>query len=140
MNSIQPIKRLVAIVILAMICGCAGGSGRREGPEVADADFGPPLSIDYREAIREHMDTLFFDWKSAQYQFTQPYTGWFRDEPELGGKINYGYEIDVLINAKNAKGKYIGFQPYTFFFRDNLLIRELTPETGARRSHRPYKE
>jgi hypothetical protein len=137
MNPIRPIKRLVTIIMLAMICGCAEGPARRE---VADADYGPPLSIDYREAIREHMDALFFYWKTAQYKFTKPYTGGFRDEPELGGKINYGYMIDVLINAKNSKGKYIGFEPYTFLFRDNLLIRELAPETGAQRSHRPYEE
>jgi len=137
MNPIRPIKRLVAIIILAMMCGCAEGP---TGREVADADYGPPLSIDYREAIREHMDALFFYWKTAQYKFTEPYPGWFRDEPELGGEINYGYKIDVLINAKNAKGKYIGFEPYTFLFRDNLLIRQLTPETGAQRSRRPYEE
>ena len=139
MNPIRPIKTLVAILILATICGCAE-PGRREVQEVADADYGAPLSIDYRGAIREHMDALFFDWKTAQYKFTKPYTSWFRDEPELGGKINFGYRIDVLINAKNSKGKYIGFEPYTFLFRDNLLIRELTPETGAHRSHRPYEE
>jgi hypothetical protein len=137
MNPIRPIRRLVAIIILAMMSGCAEGPARRE---VADADYGPPLSIDYREAIREHMATLFFYRKTAQYKFTEPYTGWFRDEPELGGEINYGYKIDVLINAKNSEGKYIGFEPYTFLFRNNLLIRELTPETGAQRSHRPYEE
>lgn len=137
MNLIRPIKRVVAIVSLAMICSCAQGPARRE---VVDADYGPPLSIDYREAIREHMDSLFFYWKTAQYKFTQPYTGWFQDEPELGGEIHYGYKIDVLINARNSKGKYIGFQPYTFLFRDNLLIDELTPETGAQRSRRPYEE
>ena len=137
MNPIRPIKRLVAITILATMCGCAEAPARRE---VADADYGPPLSIDYREAIRDHMDPLFFYWRTAQYKFTEPYTGWFRDEPELGGQINYGYKIDVLINAKNWQGKYIGFEPYTFLFRDNLLIRELSPETGAHRSQLPYEE
>jgi len=88
----------------------------------------------------KHMDPPFFYWLTAQYQFTEPHPGWFRDPEELGGEIRYGYLVDVLINARKPNGKYIGFQPYMFLFRDNLLIRELSPETGARRSRLPYED
>ena len=127
----------IVVATVGMIAGCAQGLSHRE---TADADYGAPLSIDYREAIREHMDPLFFYWRTAQYQFTEPHPGWFRDPEELGGEIRYGYLVDVLINARKPNGKYIGFQPYMFLFRDNLLIRELSPETGARRSRLPYED
>jgi hypothetical protein len=135
MNLMQSLKRLAAIILMGMIAGCAERPSARA---TADADYGAPLSIDYRKAIRDHMDPTFFYWRTAEYKFTEPYPNWFRDPEELGGVIHYGYEVDVLINAKNQQGKYTGFTPYLFLFRDNLLQRELGPETGAKRSKRPY--
>jgi hypothetical protein len=135
MNPIRLMKRLAAIVLIGMIAGCAQGPTPRE---TADADYGPPLSINYREKIRDHMDPIFFFRGTAQYRFTEPYPGWFRDSDGIGSEIHYGYKVDALINARKPNGKYIGFQPYTFLFRDNRLIRELSPETGAKRSNRPY--
>ena len=135
MNPIRLMKRLAALILAGMIAGCAAGPSARE---TADADYGPPLSIDYREAIRDHMDPIFFYWRTAQYKFTEPYPSWFRDPEELGGVVRYGYKVDVLINARNQNGKYIGFKPYWFLFRDNSLVGELSPETGARKSQMPY--
>jgi hypothetical protein len=137
MNPIRLIKRLATIVLVGMIAGCAQGPSPRES---ADADYGAPLSVNYREAIRDHMDPTFFYWRTAQYRFGEPYPGWFQDPEELGGEIHYGYKVDVLINARKPDGKYMGFEPYTFLFRDNLLIRELSPQTGAKRSNRPYED
>jgi hypothetical protein len=130
-------KKLAAIVVAGIVAGCAQGPSPRE---VADANYGAPVSINYREAIRDNMDPTFFYFKSAQYRFTRPYQGWLQDPPELGGQIHYGYKVDVLINARNSNGKYIGYQPYLFLFRDNQLIRQLSPETGARRSDRVYND
>ena len=132
MNAIRLMKRLSAIVLVGMITGCAQGPSPRES---ADADYGAPLSVNYQEAIRDHMDPTFFYWQTAQYRFGEPYLGWFQDPEELGGEIHYGYKVDVLINARKPNGRYIGFKPYMFLFRDNLLIRELSPETGAKRSN-----
>jgi hypothetical protein len=135
MNPIRLMKRLAAIVLIGMIAGCAQGPTARES---ADADYGAPLSINYRETIRDNMDPIFFYRGTAQYRFTEPYPGWVRDPEEVGGEILYGYKVDALINARKPNGKYIGFEPYTFLFRDNRLIRERSPETGAKRSNRPY--
>ena len=55
------------------------------------------------------MDPPFFYWLTAQYQFTEPHPGWFRDPDELGGEIRYGYLVDDLINARRPNDKYIGF-------------------------------
>lgn len=137
MNPIRLMKRRAAIVLVGMIAGCAQGPSPRE---TADADYGAPLSIEYKEAIRDHMDPIFFYFRTAQYRFTKPYPGWFRDPEEIGGEIHYGYKVDALINARKPNGKYIGFQPYMFLFRNNRLIRELSPETGAKRSDRPYED
>jgi hypothetical protein len=137
MNLIRSTKRIAALIGVGIMAGCVSGPSARE---VADANYGPLPSINYREVIRDHMDPTFFDWRSAQYKFTEPYPGWLRDPEELGGTVQFGYKVDVLINAKGAKGKYIGFEPYTFLFKDNQLIRERVPETGAKRSSRPYGE
>ena len=138
MNRTPATKPLIAALFLGVITGCAAvGPTERE---IADADYGRPISINYREAIREHMDPLFFFWKTAQYQFTEPYQAWYRDPEELGSELHFGYRVDALINAKNPNGKYAGFKPYVFYFRDSLLIHELAPETGACKSKRPYKE
>ena len=135
MNPIRLMKTLAAIVLVGMIAGCAQGPSPRE---TADADYGAPLSTNYRQTIRDHMDPIFFFRGTAQYRFTKPYPGWLRDSDGTGSEIHYGYKVDALINARKPNGKYIGFQPYTFLFRDNRLIRELSPETGAKRSNRPY--
>jgi hypothetical protein len=137
MKSIRLIKRMAAVVLVGMIGGCVQGPSPRE---TADADYGAPLSINYRVTIRDHMDPTFFYWRTAQYRFSEPYPGWYQDPEELGGEIHYGYKVDVLINARKPNGKYIGFKPYMFFFRDNLLIRELSPQTGAKKSKRPYED
>jgi hypothetical protein len=137
MSPIRLIKKLAATVVVGMMAGCAQGPSPRE---IADADYGAPLSINYREAIRDHMDPTFFYFRTAEYRFTGPYPGWFKDPEELGGQIHYGYKVDVLINARKPDGKYIGYEPYMFLFRDNRLIRELNPETGAKRSNRLYEE
>src|ERR1700722_14753259 len=118
MNPIESMKRLAAIILVGIIAGCAAGPNARETP---DSDYGPPLSIDYREKLRDHMDHMFFYWRTAQNKCTEPYPSWFRDPEELGGVVRYGYKVDVLINAQNQNGKHIGFKPSLFLFRDNLL-------------------
>jgi len=139
MNRTSATKILIAGLLLGVTAGCAAvGPTQRE---IADADYGRPLSINYRAAIREHMDPLFFFWKTAQYEFTEPYQAWYRDPEELGGEMHFGYRVDVLINPKDPKkGQYTGFKPYSFYFHDNSLIHELAPETGAHVSKRPYEE
>jgi len=118
---------LLVFVTLA-VCGCAVAPAEQE---LAATGYGRPLTIDYKKAIRDYMDTKLVDSLSARYKFAEPYQSWVRDAPITGSQLHVGYEVDVLLNAKNQLGGYTGFQPYNFLFRDNQIVDVLTPDTGG---------
>jgi hypothetical protein len=41
------------------------------------------------------------------------------------------YRVDVMVNAKNSFGGYVGAKKYTFWFRDNQLLTYFVPNDEA---------
>jgi len=87
--------------------------------QLATVDYGPPLTIDYRQAIRDKMELVLVDPRSAEYKFTNPYKGYVTG-PLRWEPINYGWRVDALINSKNMMGGYTGFSQFQFVFFNNV--------------------
>jgi hypothetical protein len=51
--------------------------------------------------------------------------------PVWTGGYWLGYRVDVMVNAKNSFGGYVGAKKYTFWFRDNQLLTYFVPNDEA---------
>jgi len=40
---------------------------------------------------------------------------------------DYGWTVRATINAKNSRGRYVGFKPYTFLFRGEKIFHTFSP-------------
>lgn len=62
--------RMLAVVLLGLflLAGCAGHVSQAQ---LDAADYGE-LSPNYKEAIKEHMQTQFYDPESARYRMVRP--------------------------------------------------------------------
>jgi hypothetical protein len=103
--------------------------------QIATAEYGAPLTIDWQEAVKAWVFKNLEDPSSAQYIFKRP--------PQKGyihtflNTTTFNYVTVVEINSKDSSGRYLGFMPYLFVFKNNHVINvrrpgEFTydPETG----------
>ena len=95
--------------------------------------YGAPLTMDYQAFIRKWFSTRLKDPYSAVYTFSQPQKGYQAKAPVPFGPGGYwlGYRVDVMVNAKNSFGGYVGAKKYTFWFRDNQLLTISVPNDEA---------
>lgn len=115
-------NRLASILGLALVLALAGCATPPTAQELAAADYGPP-PIAFPEKIKDFMELRLKDPSSAQYRFDNlPTKMWSKAGPLFGGGTMYGWRVDVLINAKNELGGYVGYQQYGFLFRDGRII------------------
>ncbi|MFZ5621157.1 MAG: hypothetical protein ACOY5W_09070 [Pseudomonadota bacterium] len=115
-NNTGRISRLSLVLLIAITMnGCAASFKRP--PE--DAYYGPPPD-DYEESIREYFSTRLKDPDSARYEFGKPRRAYINHALIQGGGVQwFGYAVDVIINAKNSYGGYVGRRKYFVFFRGN---------------------
>lgn len=90
--------------------------------QCAQAGFGKPLTIDPKTVIKTQLRYVLKDAMSAQYDFAPPRKGWMLRFDFHAPKYQFGYLVEVEVNAKNSFGAYEGFSKYAFLFRDNQLI------------------
>jgi len=104
--------------------------------QIATADYGAPLTIDWQGAIKVWAFKNLKDPLSAQYIFKGPprkgYIHTFLNTTMLN------YVTAVEINSKGNSGDYLGFLPYLFVFKNNHIIKvgkpgefSYDPETGG---------
>ena len=97
-------KRILTLFLACIILsGCATMPTR---DQIANLDYGVPISIDYEQAIKQYCSNVLFDPYSAIYEFHSPQQYWLQQPPLLGGKLIAGYMVFVDINAKNRMGGY----------------------------------
>lgn len=89
------------------------------------------MPIHYEATIRQFFQEHLKNPESVQYQeITKPEHGY---TTAISGTLlmretrDYGWTVNVTINAKNSRGSYAGFKRYTFLFRGETLIRTLSP-------------
>ena len=113
------------LALLATTAGCLTGYAM-DPPlptpqQIATADYGAPLTIDWQAAIKGWFIKRVKDPSAAQYVFKRPpQRGYI--QTVLRGTM-FGYFTIVEVNAKDSSGAYIGFLPYLFMFKNNHLKR-----------------
>jgi len=113
---------VVLIILLIGAFGCA--TGVPQPTQMAQLDYGQPLTIDYQTAIKSYMETKLKDPESARYRFSPPRQGWAKEPPwAFSGPEHTGYFVLADVNAKNSFGGYTGEKPYLFVFKNNQLIK-----------------
>jgi hypothetical protein len=95
----------IAIVALALFIG--GCASHLTPAQLESADYGE-LSPSYEEAIKEHMQTLSFDPEAARYRYVKDPVRGYAYVPNNSPKLEFGYIVEVHINAKNRLGGYTG--------------------------------
>jgi len=98
--------------------------------QIATADYGAPLTIDWRAAIKGwFLKRGKYPWflkivkdpVSAQYVFKRPPQKGYA-QTVLRGTM-FGYCTIVEVNANDCSGAYTGFLPYLFVFKNNHIIK-----------------
>ena len=111
--------------------------------QIAAADYGAPLTIDWQAAVKGwFLKRVKYPWflkigsdpSSAQYTFKGPPQKGYT-QTVLRGTI-FGYCTVVEVNAKDSYGTYTGFLPYLFVFKNNHIVKvgepgEVNYDAGA---------
>jgi hypothetical protein len=107
--------RLTILTIAAALTLAACAPSQQE---IYKADYGA-YPHDYQEIIHRYNMTILKDPGSAQYEgWRGPRTGYM----SVIGDTTYGYNVCVLINAKNGFGAYTGFEPAGYLIRNGQVL------------------
>jgi hypothetical protein len=107
------------------LTGCATEPPFPTPQQIATADYGAPLTIDWQAAIKGWSRKKLNDPLSAQYMFKRPPQKGYIQTVLFGTMFDYFAVVEV--NAKDCSGAYIGFQPYLFVFRNNHMKMVVEP-------------
>jgi len=95
-----------------------------------DAKYGD-MPVHYEEAIRQYFQEHLKDPGSVRYRqiakptkgYTTAVTGTFL----MRETRKYGWIVNVIVNAENSRGRYVGFKSYTFLFRGEKIVATRSP-------------
>ena len=97
-----------------------------------DSKYGD-MPIRYEESIRQYFQEHLKDPDTIQYhEITKPekgYTTAVTGTFLMSETRNYGWTVRASINAKNSRGRYVGFKSYTFLFRGENIVHTVSPLT-----------
>jgi len=110
--------------------------GSAELPAPSAAPPGPisgygEIPAHYEESIRQYFQTYLKDPESVVYkEISRPEKGYattvtgalFTHETRL-----LGWTVNATVNAKNSRGRYVGFKTYTFLFRGEKIVHTASP-------------
>lgn len=116
-------KRIIVLLFVLLLAACVTPPTQSEQ---ATADYGTPITqADAQaQAKQEYFDKYLKDPSSAQYQWGQVKQAWYGVGimANGNGNVDYGYVLDVNVNAKNSFGGYTGFITYRFMFHSGQII------------------
>ncbi len=85
-------------------------------------DYGTPISIDYQKAIIKYFKDNEIS-NDSKITFQPPCAGWIKEQPwDADGRETAGYIVFARVGGKD----------YLCMFRNNHLVRVLTPEDRPR--------
>jgi hypothetical protein len=124
--NIQRFAGLTILVAVVLVGGCASGE-KLDPVALKAADYGT-FPTDYENIVKAYYQTRLKDPYSAQYRFTEPYQGYLRATPIVGGKpTKFGYIVEVYVNAKNSFGGYVGEELERLFIRNGVCVGRIYP-------------
>lgn len=127
-------KRITLLAIFSVLlsgCGIAYQSNRSQLLKTATVqDYGIQPPDNYKEIEKSLIVSKLKDPDSAKFQFGSIY----RDAIPGGftsPKAVLVWRHDVMVNAKNSYGGYVGFQPYRFAWRDGRIFAVAYPDLSG---------
>jgi hypothetical protein len=109
--------KTLLILFLAVLFGC-DTTVRKE--EMAGVEYGPKPTR-WREEIKSYLDIRLANPKEAVVEYRSEPKQLFQRDSVLRER-QYGWATCVWVNDKNPQGKFEGFYPMTFFFRDDKIV------------------
>jgi hypothetical protein len=109
--------KTLLILFLVVLFGC-DTTVKKE--EMSSVDFGPKPTR-WREEIKSYLDIRLGNPKEAVVEYRSEPKQLFQRDSVLRER-QYGWATCVWVNDKNAQGKFDGFYPMTFFFRDDKIV------------------
>jgi hypothetical protein len=110
----------VLVGISFLISGAAYPIAETPAAPVADAALYGSYPANYKEIVKEWLDTRLIDPASAQIE-------WEGDPKpaDLGtkGQHLYGWLVKLKVNSRNRFGAYTGKQTYSALIRDNQVVK-----------------
>lgn len=122
MNLLRSVFCAVLVLVLA---GC--GKQPPTEQQLAAANYGSAISQGMAQiAVTSFMELRLEDPESAKYRWGRVGKGWMWEHPSpmsFQGGVNFGYSLDVWVDAKTASGDYTGDTFFQFLFFDGEIIR-----------------
>jgi hypothetical protein len=87
--------------------------------QIASADYGS-YPTNYEEKIKAYFDARLKDPYSAHYRFGVPHKGYTYLHGTLRA-ADFGYLVNVYINAKNSFGGYTGEELHIAFIKNDQV-------------------
>ena len=113
---------LALIAMLAVLTGCT--TTKLTPEQAAKADYGE-YPTNYEQIVKDHFSRSLYDPYSAHFSIGTPYQGFSTRAPIVGGGPDqFGYSVDVGINAKNRLGGYVGEKQFRLLLKNGRVIRE----------------
>ena len=123
--NIQAMLLTVLGTAAVYLTGCATNPPAFTSQQLATANYGQPLTIDWQAAVKGWFLKRVTDPLSAQYLFNRtPHKGYIHTP--FNGTI-FAYFTVVRVNARDSSGAYTGFLPYLFIFKNNHIIKVAKP-------------
>ena len=118
-------KDMAIGLTILLLTGCATSSGRPTTEQLANNTF-TECPSDYQQTIKQRLSNDLIDRYSVMFRFSQP-------EKYIYGK-QYGYVVEVGLNAKNRFGGYVGEQVHEFMCFPGGEVREINEIANGMKS------
>lgn len=119
----QNILRITALSCFLFLAACATSVPPEK---IANADYGPPPTNNYQQAIKDAISPTLIDPTSPIYTFSgKPRKGYFKNSPALGTREGFGYISCGSVNAKNRMGGYTGGAPFAVLMRGDIVSQKI---------------
>ncbi len=120
---------LLVLVSVAGLAGCVSSSPPQGTTDTAD--YGQPLTIDYKKVIQDRFAASVRNADTLQFAYGPPSQYRYHAPLIAGGKVILGYGVQVHVDGRNSLGGDTGSLFYIFIFRDNALVKILAPQDIA---------
>lgn len=113
-------KIFLPVLLAVILVGCVT---KLTPEQEAAVDWGA-YPTNYEQITTNYFSRTLIDPESARYEIAAPFKGYSHKAPITGGKPkNFGYVVDVHVNAKNRMGGYTGSQHYQLIIKDGTVIQ-----------------
>lgn len=107
------------IFLCLILAGCTTPTPE----QIAGGDFGDrPTPEQSAQICGDWFKFNLKDYESARFEWGRLHKATFKNGP-----MRFGYVQEVMVNAKNSYGGYVGFKPYAIFIERGRAVTDVEP-------------